>query len=156
MHTPTKRIAIVGAMKKHILPTLVSISILGLLGCGGGSSISDAASGAVASASSQASGALGGHVNTALAGLKGKTLTDATGALGGGNWTIGDFGVVKDVLGGKDPVLAVAQNQVTKYIPIGTEGDAADLVTRVTGSGSSVLKSGALSDGYQKALGLIK
>lgn len=142
-------------MKKNILPLVVSASFLGLLACGG-SSVSDAASSAVSSASSQSAGVLGGHVTSALAGLKGKKLTDVTGALGGGDWTIGDYGIVADVLGGKDPVLAIAQNQVTKYIPIGTEGDAADLVTRVTGTKSSLLTSGALSDGYQKALGLIK
>jgi hypothetical protein len=135
-------------MKKNILPLVVSASFLGLLACGG-SSVSDAASSAVSSASSQSAGVLGGHVTSALAGLKGKKLTDVTGALGGGDCTIGDYGIVADV-------LAIAQNQVTKYIPIGTEGDAADLVTRVTGTKSSLLTSGALSDGYQKALGLIK
>lgn len=126
-----------------------------LIGCGSSGSMPDVA-GAASSVGAQAQGALGGHVASALGALKGKTLADATGALGGGDWTIGDFGVVKDVLGGKDPVVALAQNQVTKYLPIGTEGDAADLVTRVTGSASSVLKSGALSDGYSKALGLLK
>lgn len=142
-------------MKNLISSSVVSAALLSFVACGG-SSVSDVATGAVATASSQASSALGGNVTSALSSLKGQTLTDATGALGGGDWTIGDFGVAQDVVAGKDPVLAVAQNQVTKYIPIGTEGDAADLVTRVTGSSSSVLKSGALSDGYQKALGLVK
>jgi hypothetical protein len=136
---------------KHTL--LISSVLFAFVGCGSSGSIGGL--GSVSSVASQASGALGGNVASALGGLKGSVLNDATGALGGGNWTIGDFGVVADVAGGKDPVLAVAQNQVTKYIPIGTEGDAADLVTRVTGAASPALKSGALSNGYQQALGLI-
>jgi hypothetical protein len=131
-----------------------AILILGVIGYGCGGAATNDVGILAESAVSDAQGALGSQVSTALAGLKGKTLTDTTGALGGGDWTIGDFGVVADIAGGEDPVVAVAKGQVKKYIPIGTEGDAADLVTRVTGSSSSLLKSGTLSDGYRQALGL--
>ena len=125
---------------------LVSLILPFAIGC----------SGMTDSVTSMAASQLGvdGAALSALQSLKGKSLVDSTGALGGGSWTIGDYGVADNPISGNGPVLSLVQGQVTKLLPVETEGDVANLVQTVTGQ-SSGLAGGELSTNYQTALGLL-
>ncbi|MFH0944978.1 MAG: hypothetical protein V2A76_07250 [Planctomycetota bacterium] len=84
--------------------------------------------------------------------LEGQVLTDGTGAFGGGDWTIGPFGVIPNPVSGKGPVVLLEQDGETRYLPVETQGDVADLYRRVTGRTSPLVKGGT-SERYLKAFG---
>ncbi len=95
-------------------------------------------------------GAKGQYV---LNSLKGKILKDETGAFGGGEWTIDEFAVIPNPVSTQGPVLAMKQGGVLRYLPIENDGDIADLVLRVTGERSPLVK-GTPSVAYRNAMKL--
>jgi len=89
----------------------------------------------------------------ALAELVGKTFVDNTGAFGGGEWTVGAFGVVPNPVSEKGPVVKLTQAGNERWLPIETDGDVADLTMRVTGKRSELV-SGKTSVAYRNAMKL--
>jgi len=82
--------------------------------------------------------------------LAGSTFNDMGNELGGGDWSVGPFGVIPNnaSAGGKGPVVRFEQDRVSKYIPVECDADVADLVKRVSGKTLSALE-GDLSDAYK-------
>ncbi|QDU83561.1 hypothetical protein Pla163_06600 [Planctomycetes bacterium Pla163] len=87
-----------------------------------------------------------------LADLVGATFEDTSGALGGGTITVGPFGVVPNPLTGKGPVVQVEGAAGTRYLPMLTDGDVADLWARVDGSPPAGFDL-ATSDAYRAVWG---
>lgn len=87
-----------------------------------------------------------------LAALVGKTFVDETSAFGGGEWTVGPFGVVPNPVSEKGPVVRLARGGEERWLPIETDGDVADFVRRVTGATATV--SGRTSVAYRNAMKL--
>lgn len=86
--------------------------------------------------------------------LQGQILTDEAGVFGGGDWTIGPFGVIPNPVSGKGPVVLLQQDGETQYLPVETQGDAADLYRRVTGRSSPLVPDpGKMSERYKKTFG---
>lgn len=81
--------------------------------------------------------------------LAGSTFTDLKNELGGGDWTVGPFGVIPNnaSAGGKGPVVRLQNGLVSKYVPVECDADVADLVKRVSGQTLDDLE-GDLSEAY--------
>lgn len=88
--------------------------------------------------------------------LQGRTFSDETGALGGGEWSIGGFGVVPNPVTGKGPVVTLRQGAEVVYLPVEFQGDVADLYRRVTGRESPLMagEDRKLGESYRRALKL--
>jgi hypothetical protein len=71
---------------------------------------------------------------TALGELRGLTFEDTTGALGGGTWTITGHAVIPNPRTGKGPVALIESGARTDHLPMESDGDVADLITRVRGA----------------------
>ncbi len=71
-----------------------------------------------------------------LLNMEGESFFDDLGVLGGGEWTIGRFGVVPNPVSvsGKGPVLKIRQLDNGQFMPMEADGDVADLYRRVHGS----------------------
>ncbi len=85
--------------------------------------------------------------------LAGKTLKDASGNL----WTINWFAVIPNDGSpkGVGPAVEIEHAGTKKHIPVESDGDAADLHKRVTGSAHPSL-SGAPGRAYLDALSKLK
>ena len=102
----------------------------------------------------------------ALAGQRGLVFRDETGALGGGDFEIVDgFAVVPNALTGKGPVVSLTRKGGGSapldarqgadghfWVPVLTDGDAADFCRRVSGSIPHL--EGDTSEIYRRTLGL--
>lgn len=122
-----------------MLATLLTLGFA----CGGGDAPPPGYVGAVPGARGQ----------FALSELQGKTFVDSTGALGGGEWIVGPFGVVPNPVSEKGPVVRLSRGGDERWLPIETDGDVADFVKRVTGR-ESELVAGRTSVAYRNALKL--
>lgn len=78
--------------------------------------------------------------------LSGRTVKDGAGV----EWTVGEFGVVPNPVTGKGPVIFLKRGADTKWVPLETDGDVADLHKRVTGNDHPTLKKGT-SENYRSA-----
>jgi hypothetical protein len=109
-----------------------------------------------------------GPAQAVLKGLKGQRLRGAGGELAGGDLIVIGFAVAPNPVTGKGPVMVLQREdspekpmplsapQGTRgyyWLPVLTDGDAADLHQRVTGRPHPEL-SGELSSEYKKTLGL--
>lgn len=83
-----------------------------------------------------------------LAELSGATFEDTSGALGGGTFTVGPFGVIPNPRTGKGPVVLVDGAAGTRYLPMHTDGDVADLWAHVKGAPPAGIDM-AMSDAYR-------
>jgi hypothetical protein len=126
----SRRVAIFGALL-----------VLATAGCGANSPPPPGYNGPVPGAKGQ----------FALSELAGKTLVDTTGAFGGGEWTVGPFGVVPNPLSEKGPVVRLTRGADERWVPIETDGDVADLVLRVTGERSAFV-DGKTSVAYRNVM----
>lgn len=92
--------------------------------------------------------------------LQGQVLEDRTGALGGGRFVIGPFGVIPNPVTGKGPVVVLAKEgpgdagEEVRHLPVEREADVADLFERITGAASPLVRAGETSTNYRRALGL--
>lgn len=92
----------------------------------------------------------------ALASLRGQVFRDTTFALGGGELTVLDgFAVIRNPVTGTGPVISLSRSGADGpcFVPVLTDGDAADFYRRTTGAAHPTLK-GETSEIYRKALGI--
>ena len=88
--------------------------------------------------------------------LLGKSFSDTENSLGGGEWTVGAFSVGsyprKDGTKKYGSHVALEQGNTRLYLPMETDGDAADLYRRVVGSESEDFVGLSRSAAYEEAL----
>lgn len=90
---------------------------------------------------------------SAMKALAGKTLRDASG----NDWTVNWFAVVPNSgsPGGLGPAVELERAGVKKHIPVESDGDAADLHRRVTGSAHATL-TGSPGKAYSDAISRLR
>jgi len=94
--------------------------------------------------------------------IAGAVFVDTEGAYGGGEWQVEGLVVIPNYLTGKGPILVLKRpgikhsdpyqrNDGTFVLPMESDGDVADIYTRVTGKSPKGL-SGPVSISYREAL----
>ncbi len=85
--------------------------------------------------------------------LRERSVTDPALAPPPGSWKVDSFAVVPNPVTGKGPVVRLRSGGEERWIPVLTDGDAADLWQRVTGQAPAI-DSSRLSPEYERAVGL--
>lgn len=125
---------------------ILAVALIGLVltagGCAGMDS-GDARSGPQANEPSA-------EAQQAMKELTGRRFEDPTGALGAGEWTVHSYARVANPVSNEGPVVVLTRpGAASRYVPVFTDGDAADFWLRVTGRPHPSLK-GDTSEPYRR------